>query len=231
MMAYHFHNWDKLYENNKSRDVETLSYHLQPNKLVGEGLGLTLSQPDGLELLGTLSLLKAVASLSERKWRGWLVRSGSPLDAARIAALLRVSQQKIQRALDWFSTLPMDWLPLTEWPPNDQKPAAGHLAGTSRAPNGQVKDTISPGLTDLGLTDDSRERKKETRKVEASPEEQAKNQSRQWRATKGRIEELESIPDDDRTPGQEIDLKKMRALIRAIQKKQAAGDFTPVYEK
>lgn len=53
-------------------------------------------------------------------------------------------------------------------------------------------------------------------------------QRRQFAATGVRIQQLEAIPDDDRTSAQDAELKKMREVRKEIQKKQAANDFTPV---
>jgi hypothetical protein len=145
-----------------------------------------------------------------------------------MSALLRIPQEKIQRALDFFSTPPMDWLPIEEWTGDIPSAPRGQKDGTSSAPRGQTGDSISLGLrTDKGLTDSQ---KKQTMVGFASAEANASAQTRQFAAAKSRAEAIEAIPEDDRTPGQDAELKKMRALFRAIQKKQAAGDFTPIEE-
>lgn len=134
MKAWHIKHWDTLYESNSSRVVQTLSYFCQPNKLTGEGIGHMNMQPDGLELYGTLTWLKVLASTALKAQRGWLIRNGTPMDAARMAALLRIPQEKIQRALDFFSTTPMDWIEFADAPDSvlsanrqtpDRPPSAG----------------------------------------------------------------------------------------------------------
>jgi branched-chain amino acid transport system permease protein len=42
---------------------------------------------------------------------------------------------------------------------------------------------------------------------------------------------LEAISEEDRTSAEAAELKKTRALLKTISKKQAAGDFTPVQEE
>jgi hypothetical protein len=116
----------------------------------------------------------------------------------------------------------MDWMALEECPGTTPTPQ-GQMNGTSSAHEGHIKGGISPGLrTDKGLSTDVREKRKKT-----ATQEEAKQQSRQFSANQARKVELESIPDDDRTTGQTAELKQVRLTLRAIQKKQAAGDFTP----
>jgi hypothetical protein len=229
--AYHFTDWDDLYENNKSREIETLSYFMQPNKLVGEGIGFLRQEPDWLELYGTLGFLKILASQSRRKFRGWLVKSDTPLDASRISALTAIPRDKVQRALDFFSSAPMDWLEFVDMP-TGKRHADGTATTGKRHSDGNTStpaqvptkcrpsaDVFSGGLTDRSSTEEE-ERERENKLRE--------DQRRQFAAVGARIAELQSISEQDRTEEQDEELKKMRGLRRKIQKKQAAGDFTPV---
>jgi hypothetical protein len=114
--AYHITQWDSLYETCETRKIRTLTFYAKPNKLIGEGIGLTLQEPDGLALLGTWSLLVDLASLSAREHRGWLIRNGTALTAARMGALLRVPAHHFERALEWFSRPEIGWLEYVETP-------------------------------------------------------------------------------------------------------------------
>lgn len=222
MKAYHIKDWARIYENNKSREVETLAYFLHPNKLVGECLGLTKMQPDGLELLGTLMLLKCVASTSQPvRWRGWFVRNGTVMDALRIAALTGIPEEKIQRALTFFSTAPMDWLLHEEWPGDTSSARSGHPEGS--------KSALTDVLTDKVLTDCTEEREREG--SEESRKTDRENQRTQFVAARARLQKLEAVPEQDQDAAHRAEIKKNRATISAIQKKQAAGDFSPVPEK
>lgn len=147
--AYHIAQWDTLYETANSRKIVTLTYYQKPNKLVGEGIGLTLQEPDNVALLGTWTLLEALASTSARDQRGWLIRNGSPLTAARMAALTRVKIEHFVRALEHFCRPEIGWLLHSEVPktfrlsgesptnpppitPNNPNPEnAGRLSGES----------------------------------------------------------------------------------------------------
>lgn len=227
-MAYRFKDWDTTYENDRSRAINALSYYCQPNKLVGEGIGMMLMEADGLEMYGVLGFLKALASTAPREWRGWLVRNGSVMDARRMSALTHIPMEKIERALRFFSTAPMDWLVLEVWPPLPKRRGGVNVTGEGREKDGSILTGLS---TDKGLsTDDQQQSNKQNGRF-ASAEAAAEAQKRQFGAVKSRIEDLERVSEDDRTPEQEAELKKMRGVLKAIQKKQRAGDFTPVEEK
>lgn len=222
MKCWHILRWNDLFENNKSREIETLTYYLQPNKMDGECMGQLRLEPDGWEIYGVFGYLKMLASKSEREMRGWLFRNGSPLTVERMQALTGIPTAKLQRTLDCLSTPPFDWIGYDDLPP--QTPAlAGQSKGTSPALAGQSKGGNSPGLrTDKGLTEGKQKEKKA-----ASPEE-AQLQRQQFAANAARRGELEAIAEDERTAEQRAELKKVRAMLRAIQKKQAAGDFSLV---
>ena len=207
--------------------MQTLSFYAKPNKLVGEGLGFTLAQEDGLALLGTWALIEALASHGLPKQRGWLFRNGSPLDAPRMAALLRIPLTPIERALKHFSTAPMDWLEEAEFPfaSARSQSADGRLSARS-----QSADGISARLrTERERTE---EIERERRKGEGlSAEELRARQIAQFAAATARIKALESVPEEDLTEKNRAELKEMKALAKKIQKKQARGDFSPVEEE
>ena len=227
MKCWHVTMWSELYESAQSRGVQTLSFYAKPNKLVGEGLGFTLAQEDGLALLGTWALIEALASHGLPKQRGWLFRNGSPLDAPRMAALLRIPLTPIERALKHFSTAPMDWLEEAEFPfaSARSQSADGRLSARS-----QSADGISARLrTERERTE---EIERERRKGEGlSAEELRARQIAQFAAATARIKALESVPEEDLTEKNRAELKEMKALAKKIQKKQARGDFSPVEEE
>ena len=137
--AYHITHWDTHYETSNSRKIQNLTYYQKSNKLVGEGIGATLQHEHNLALLGTWTLIEALASTSVQKQRGWLIRNGTALTAARMAALTRVDTVHFERALAWFSRPEIGWLELKETaavlgesptnPPQEQD--GGRLAGES----------------------------------------------------------------------------------------------------
>ena len=235
MKAWHIPQWNDLFESNKSREIGTLTYYLQPNKTDGEGFGFLRQQADWLEIYGVFGLLKIQASKSERRRRGWLFRNGTPLTVDRLAALTGAAVEKIQRCLKFLSSAPMDWILFDECPGTASAPAGqeddtthtGHGHGTASAPAGQESGGISPRLmTDKMKTDVGRER--EEMGGFASKDQSRAAQITQFASASARKRELEAIEEDERTEQEAVELKKMRGLLRAIQKKQAAGDFTPV---
>ncbi|MDX1985003.1 MAG: hypothetical protein SFV51_32325, partial [Bryobacteraceae bacterium] len=203
-------------------------------KLVGEGLGFTKMQPDGLELMGTLMFLKSVASTAPVQWRGWFVRNGSVMDATRIAALAGIPVAKVERALTFFSTPPMDWLLFEEWPGDTASARGRHSGDTASARGRQAeggKSALTEVLTDVrtDLLTDPKEREREE-KAELDGKELRARQTAQFAAANARLQKLEAVSRDERTPEQRAEIKKTRDVINAIQRKQARGDFAPVEE-
>ena len=238
MKCWHVTMWSELYESAQSRGVQTLSFYAKPNKLVGEGLGFTLAQEDGLALLGTWALIEALASHGLPKQRGWLFRNGSPLDAPRMAALLRIPLTPIERALKHFSTAPMDWLEEAEFPfaSARSQSADGRLSARSQSADGRLsaRSQSADGISARLRTERERteEIERERRKGEGlSAEELRARQIAQFAAATARIKALESVPEEDLTEKNRAELKEMKALAKKIQKKQARGDFSPVEEE
>jgi hypothetical protein len=218
MKAYHIKQWDDLYETNETRKIARLSYYAKSNKLVGLGIGRTLQHPRGLEFLGVWQLLEALASHSERHQRGWLVRNGAPLEPADIASLLRLPEEPITAAIAHFSNPAIGWLPLEEF--------TGTLPGDSPGsvpPSENHRDTAGT----ISLRGGGSERRTEEREIYIKRE----RHNQQARACLERRKELEAIPDDERTEAQDGELATVRRTLREIQKKQAAGDFSPVSER
>lgn len=243
--AYHITQWEQLYETAETRKIRTLTYYAKPNKLVGEGIGFTLSQPNGPHLLGMWALLEALASLSAQDWRGWLVRNGSALDAGRMASLTRVPTEHFVEALDFFCRPEVSWLELIDWPGQSpgKKPAGSNSRDNSGGSSGQSpgkkpddeKSRENAGPISLRGKTDKRGKTEGTREREenggfATQEEARRAQQTQFAALRNQISELERIPEEDRSEEHEEDLKKKRRTLKALQKKQAAGDFTPLRE-
>jgi hypothetical protein len=240
MKALHLKYWNTVYETAATRQVRVLSYYSKPNKLVGEGLGHMLNQPDGLALYGTWTFLEILASTAPQEQRGWLVRNGTPMDATRMSALTHIPVPMIERALSFFSTAPLDWLEELEWEGGRQgelpvplgTPSASHQAanGTPSASHQAANGKSVRGKTDKRKTEETEEREEEYGGF-ASKEEARQAQTQQFAATSARKRELEAVPKAERDEEQTAEIKKMARLLKAIQKKQRAGDFTPVREE
>lgn len=163
--AFHIKQWDDLYETHETKKIRTLAFYAKPNKLVGEGIGLTLQEPDNMALLGTWALIEALASTSAREQRGWLIRNGTALTAARMAALLRVDARYFERALEWFVRPEIGWLELKE---------TDLLPGDSPAnPPSSVPSAATPGDSPANPAQEEREKEKERKERERRERESA----------------------------------------------------------
>lgn len=74
---YEIVNWDKLYENNRSRQIDNLNWISQPNKHDSLGFRMLMRKPNGLALYGAWCLIVQVASKCQP--RGILAKDGNPV--------------------------------------------------------------------------------------------------------------------------------------------------------
>jgi hypothetical protein len=110
-MSYQIIEWDKHYENNRSRQVERLHWVSVPNRHDGEGYSLIMADTRAAEIFAAWILIVQVASKCHP--RGSLVRDdGTPMS-------LRAISLKTRGDLKWFEyaipkLLEVGWIqPLT----------------------------------------------------------------------------------------------------------------------
>lgn len=235
--AYHIKDWERDRENADTRKYVELLWFRNKVKLLGEGLGHTLVQEgkQGPFLYGMFKIIEQIAAGGKLGERGWLVRNGSPMDAARMGNLMRLPPEFFEEALKFFTTAPMDWLEYVEY--SGESPAhparTGRLSGESPAHPATHEDTRE----NTGRNAPSEERRtyknirtgeREKNGDSSTPEQLRAQQTQQFAAASARRAELQALPEDERTERQTGELKKMARIVRAVQKKQARGDFTPV---
>lgn len=101
--VYRIIDWNRHFENNRSRTVENLRWVCVPNRHDGEGYSLLMEQDDAAELFSAWVLILQVASKCHS--RGTLVRDdGTPLTAKSLAMKTRGNQSWFEKALNFFTT-------------------------------------------------------------------------------------------------------------------------------
>lgn len=236
--AYYIKQWKTRYERSDTRKTDYMSWFAKSTKLVGIGIGLTLAHPQNLKLLGAWTMIETLASLSAVEERGWLIRNGEPLDAEGMHALIpMIKAEDFQLALDWFVQPRINWLERLEYIPapeltgNSPGKSPGHPTGHTAAPELTGQNSATDRQRDRQSTDrQTSEREREKKGEELDPKELRARQTAQFAAANSRLQKLEAVPRDERSEAQRAEIKKTRAVINAIQKKQAANDFTPVEE-
>lgn len=112
MKIYNIRNWSDHYENNRTKELKHMSWIPIPNNHDGDGYTQVMAEKNGLELFGAWIVIVQTASKcgNTAGTRGALIRgNGKPHDAASISRISRAPENKIQAALDYFSTA-LDWL-------------------------------------------------------------------------------------------------------------------------
>lgn len=100
-------DWNRVFENSRSRRVETLDWVRMPNRHDGHSYAVLLDHPDGLAHYGCWSLIVQVASKCHP--RGTLVmKNGLPHDAKSLALTTRSNEKTMASAITRL--LEIGWL-------------------------------------------------------------------------------------------------------------------------
>lgn len=238
--AFHIVQWHPLYEKSDTRKTDYMGWYSKQTKLVGLGIGRTLQAgyPRNMELLGLWNVLEILASQSVLQHRGWLVRSGQPLDFEGMSALVpTITADGFRTACEWFCQDRVGWLEEIEFTPDNiisrskspsHPPASGKPLGTSPSHPPASGDQPEAGGRN-SATDRERDRQstdRETGKKNNGASDLSASKA-QFAALQAQIKELEDLG-SSASPAQRRDLRQKKARRTELQQRQAAGDFTPL---
>jgi hypothetical protein len=123
MKLYRISNWDKFFENNRSRTVEELSWIRIPNRHDGENYTQVVNHQDGAKVFSAFILMAEVASKCDP--RGTLIRgSGHPHTAASLSTVTRAPLEWFTCALSHLANH-TDWVEVQEVPDEWQRDVNG----------------------------------------------------------------------------------------------------------
>ena len=107
--TYQIKDWDKLFENNRTRDLKRLDWVPVPNRMDGDGFRTLISRPRGTAIFGAWILILEVASKCEP--RGVLQRAPGIPHTPETLARMTGSDPKIMReALQVLCEPEVEWL-------------------------------------------------------------------------------------------------------------------------
>lgn len=155
MTLYRVKDWDKHFENNKSRERDQCHFVCVPNKQHGLGLLRILSEPDGAGIYGVWHLIVGLLSRQHLPRIGCLTVDGSqdgcPISTADLAMLWRRPEKEIKRALEVLASSKVGWIEITSNDPAECPSSAR-----------EVPDECQPCV----LEEKERNRREEKRKKE-----------------------------------------------------------------
>jgi hypothetical protein len=103
-------DWNKLYENNRTRGLKRMEWVPTPNRMDGDGFTELMEHPDGVAHFGCWNLCLQVASRCYP--RGTLVRDdGRPHDPSSLARITRANTRIFEDAIPRL--LSIGWLEST----------------------------------------------------------------------------------------------------------------------
>jgi hypothetical protein len=109
MNLYKIKDWDRLYENNRTREMKRLGWVPVPNKQDGDGFRAVIHHEDGLKIFGAWVLMLQIASKCNP--RGTLVRdNGMPHTERTIARMTGAQEGDIYIAIQHLASREVDWI-------------------------------------------------------------------------------------------------------------------------
>ena len=122
--TYSIANWNRSFENNRTRELMKLEWVPIQNKHDSDGYTQILNHPKGPAIYGAWIACVQVASKCEN--RGILVRNGGkPHDAESLSRMTRFPARIIQQMLEFLSSSDIGWLEINELDENCENPAGG----------------------------------------------------------------------------------------------------------
>lgn len=113
MRLYKIRDWNKHYENSRTRTMAVMRWVPVPNKHDGGGYIELVSGRDGSAMLGAWVAVLQVASKCTP--RGILVRgNGNPHTSASLSAITRLSEDCIEKMLNKASSKDIGWIEVLE---------------------------------------------------------------------------------------------------------------------
>lgn len=113
-MTFQIHDWNKNFENNRSRTIEQLDWVAVPNKQHGMGLSRILAEPDGAAIYGIWHLIVGTCSQQKLPREGWLTddgtKNGDSFTSDDLALKIRRPEKEIARALEVLTSHRIGWI-------------------------------------------------------------------------------------------------------------------------
>jgi len=107
--AFRIIDWNKHFENNRTREIKSLRWVSMPNYHDGSGFRTLMQQPDGEALYGVWAVIVQIASRAPQ--RGLLVRNdGEPYTAETISARTGMKLELVRRCIEVLQSPQIKWI-------------------------------------------------------------------------------------------------------------------------
>lgn len=181
MKAYQIKDWQKHFENDRSRDRDKCGFVCVPNKQHGMGFSYIMFEKDGAAIYGIWQLIVGACSQQRKPRNGWLTSdgtaSGDVWTVDDLAMKFRRPAIEIARAIEVLSSVKVGWLvqlptdsPLTPRQVTPDSPLGGD--GTQGVDNKDLPPTpvaLPPDSRPTPLEEKGRERNEGERREEKEP--------------------------------------------------------------
>lgn len=159
-MIYQVKDWQKHFENSKSREREKCGFVCVPNKQHGMGFAKIMIQKDGAAIYGIWICILGALSQQANPRNGWLTddgkQDGRVWTAEDLALKFRRPVNEVSRALEVTSSEDVGWIVPVQCPPATRRVPAECPSGTLEEKRREEKEgngsrtPISPLGTRVG---------------------------------------------------------------------------------
>lgn len=122
MTCYRIKDWDSVFENRRTRELDGLRYVCWPTSQNSEAFNVLIRTNAGREALGIFGAL--VQWAARAPVRGTLVDHKGPLTPARFAARFSVPEADAVAAFELLASPLIGWLESADQAPTDRRPGA-----------------------------------------------------------------------------------------------------------
>lgn len=155
-MTYQIRDWNRNFENNKSREIDQCSFICLPNKQHGMGFRRIMAELDGATIYGIWVCILAACSQQKAPRLGWLTedgkKTGAPWTSTDIALKIGRPTNEIERCISVVSSPRIGWLSAvqvpTDCPPDADEVPTGSpsttLEGRKEGTEGKGKKEYDP---------------------------------------------------------------------------------------
>ena len=154
-------DWNKHFENNRTRGLQSMSWVPFPNKQDGDGYTILMSYENGAEILGCWVAIVQVASKCTP--RGPLIRgNGKPHDADSLSRVTRIEKTMLRNNIKILCDSELGWLEVVDFKEETDLSALGchHPAGGCLEGKGREGKGTEGKKSNRKLTEAQKKRKK-----------------------------------------------------------------------
>lgn len=227
MKTYRIKDWDRVFENHRSRELKSLDYVSWPVRSKSEAFQFLMRSPEGVLAFGVFSAI--VSEAARCPARGVLADEKGPITVRRLAVRLGTPEALLEAAVNLLTSEDVGWLEeVDDEGDTDASEASETTERTSPAPRPRDRREIAAGSRDAAATST---RDSAPRPVLSNPIHSGSREQLPIQHPSGRQAESAHAPSSRSAPTNCLpavdSLKRVCSLLLALKDPYGLPVFTP----